>query len=271
MVVSDLDGTILHEGRKISSADLDTLREIREKGIVRVIATGRSLYSARAVFTDDFPMDYLVFSSGAGIVDWGDKRLLMKKSLTPGEVKTAVELLFTLKSDFMVHEPVPYNHFFTYHRTGRENPDFERRRTVYSEFATELDPARYQYREACQVLAVEPNAQGGSMAARIGQLLSGLKVIRATSPLDRQSVWIEIFPACVSKAFASNWIRCKHGIKKECVLGIGNDYNDLDLLNWAHTGFLVGDVPEELRRLFLTVGPNSGFSEAVSLWLGTKK
>lgn len=267
MVVSDLDGTILQDGRRISTFDLDTLREIGEKGIIRVIATGRSLYSARAVLQDDFPVDYLIFSSGAGIVGWREKRLLMKQSLTPDEVKTIVKLLLVLKCDFMVHDPVPYNHFFTYYTSHRDNPDFERRRILYSEFATELDIASYRYREACQIIAIEPNAYGGSMATRVRQLLPGLKVIRTTSPLDRQSVWIEIFPSGVSKASASDWICRKHGINGKRVLGIGNDYNDLDLLSWAHTGILVGDAPEELKSMFVAVGEKNGFSEAVSLWL----
>ena len=67
--VSDLDGTLLRNGR-ISDGDLRAFRGLRDQGIMRVIATGRSLYSARACLADDFPADYLILSTGNQIVNW---------------------------------------------------------------------------------------------------------------------------------------------------------------------------------------------------------
>ena len=44
MVITDLDGTLLNRERKVSDRDAATLRRCAERGIVRVIATGRNLY-----------------------------------------------------------------------------------------------------------------------------------------------------------------------------------------------------------------------------------
>jgi len=267
MVVTDLDGTLLHENRRISRTDVDTLGMLGEKGIIRVIATGRSPYSARKVLEDDFPVDYLVFSSGAGIIDWNQKRLLDSYSLSAAEVKRAISLLLEMQSDFMVHEPIPDNHFFSYHRSGRKNPDFDRRVKLYREFATEIDFRGHCFRAACQIIAVEPSGRGNSAQKKVRRLLGGLNVIRTTSPLDKRSVWIEIFPKGVSKAHASERIRQRYGIGSDRTLGVGNDYNDLELLFWAAKAFLVGAAPEELRSGFRSLGEKNGFSRAVSLWM----
>jgi HAD superfamily hydrolase (TIGR01484 family) len=267
MVVTDLDGTLLQANRRISETDVDTLRMLEEKGIIRVIATGRSPYSARGVLEDDFPVDYLVFSSGAGIIDWSQKRLLDAYSLSADEVKRAVSLLLQMQNDFMVHEPIPDNHFFSYHRSGRKNPDFDRRRELYREFATAVDFNEHHYRAACQIIAVEPPGWGNSLEVTLRRLLGGLNVIRTTSPLDKQSVWIEIFPKGVSKAHASERIRQSYGIGSDRTLGVGNDYNDLDLLCWASKAFIVGAGPEELRSRFRLLEEENGFSQAVSLWM----
>jgi hydroxymethylpyrimidine pyrophosphatase-like HAD family hydrolase len=58
------------------------------------------------------------------------------------------------------------------------------------------------------------------------------------------------------------------GIHEKAVMAIGNDYNDLDLLQWAARSFVVNDAPQELLDLFPTVysGDESDFSEAVALW-----
>ena len=45
IVATDLDGTLLPHGGKVSRKDLDTLRMLGNRGVVRVVATGRSFYA----------------------------------------------------------------------------------------------------------------------------------------------------------------------------------------------------------------------------------
>jgi hydroxymethylpyrimidine pyrophosphatase-like HAD family hydrolase len=53
------------------------------------------------------------------------------------------------------------------------------------------------------------------------------------------------------------------------VLAIGNDYNDMDLLSWAKTSFVVSNAPAELKNLFPSVASHNecGFTHAVEKWL----
>jgi hydroxymethylpyrimidine pyrophosphatase-like HAD family hydrolase len=94
-------------------------------------------------------------------------------------------------------------------------------------------------------------------------------VIRTTSPIDGESTWIEIFPPSVSKARAAEWIAAREGIESSRTLAIGNDYNDLDLLDWAPAGYLVANAPDDLKTRFPTVGSHeeNGFTEAIGRWL----
>ena len=46
LVVTDLDGTLLGSNREAGKRNLHTLHNLGEQGILRVIATGRSLFSA---------------------------------------------------------------------------------------------------------------------------------------------------------------------------------------------------------------------------------
>jgi Cof subfamily protein (haloacid dehalogenase superfamily) len=270
MVVTDLDGTLLQTQRKVSASDLETLELLRNHKIICVVATGRSFYSARHVLQDGFPIDYLVFSSGAGIIEWSTKTLLNKHVLSGEEVKTTVDVMMDLCMDFMIHKPIPLNHHFVYYTTGRPNPDFFRRCDIYKDFAVRDDLSAYRYGEACQVLAVAPFDEGRRAFDHLKKALPNLKVIRTTSPIDGRSIWIEVFPKKVSKASAVEWIGGRDGVNREKVLAVGNDYNDLDLLNWAHSGFLVANAPDELKKQYETVSSNndSGFTEAVAKWMG---
>ena len=294
MVVTDLDGTLLHRDQKVSPIDLATLESLPEGGVLRVIATGRSLYSARKVLPESFPVDYVVFSSGAGIMDWRSGALVKKEDMAQDKASEAVEKLKSRRFDFMVHRPVPQNHYFVYFETGRENPDFQRRLAIYREFSSRLEYSAPFREEACQIVVVEPPGDGPAPAdpveppenspapadpakppgaARLrdalAQELPSLRVIRTTSPIDGESTWIEIFPPSVSKAGAAEWIAAREGIELSRILALGNDYNDLDLLDWAPAGYLVANAPDDLKTRFPTVGSHeeNGFTEAIGRWL----
>ena len=100
MVVTDLDGTLFQRDRRPSPRNLRTLVELGRRGRLRVIATGRNLFSARKVLPPDFPVDYLLFSSGAGIMDWPAQELLRSVTMGREEVDRAFRALAARRLDF---------------------------------------------------------------------------------------------------------------------------------------------------------------------------
>ena len=167
-------------------------------------------------------------------MDWRSKELLKKaESLKRTEVQKVALILRSRDLDFMIHRPIPENHFFTYYPSGRDNPDFESRCLIYKKFATTGSLPTRQFPPACQLLAIENENHRQSLYEEIKNKLKYLKVIRTTSPLNGRSTWIEIFPGTVSKGLASSWLAARLGLKADQVMALGNDYNDLDLLHWA--------------------------------------
>jgi len=274
MVITDLDGTLFQQrsppsaaDRAISPRNLRTLVELGRRGRLRVIATGRSLFSARKVLTPDFPVDYVLFSSGAGIMDWPAQKLLRAVSMGAPEVGRAFRVLAARRLDFMVHRPIPENHYFRYYSAGGDNPDFEARKALYAPFASAGD-LREAPTEACQLLAVEPPGRRPSVYESVRAELDGLTVLRSSSPLDHRSCWIEVFPAAASKSKAAAWLAALLGVDPKRVLAVGNDYNDLDLLEWAGTPRLVAGAPPELAARFPVAASedDSDFAETVEAW-----
>lgn len=269
MVVTDLDGTLLDSAAGLGVANRRALERLGERGVLRVVATGRSLYSARLVVDRHFPIDYLVFSSGVGIVRWPDDEPLVYHHMRPGEVHRAVDVLRARKLDFMVHLGVPCNHHFYFHRASTGNPDFERRCTRYRDYAEPLPRRLPREIEASQLLVVE-TPESESSYRELARELAELNVVLTTSPLDHRSRWIEIFPAHVSKSLASEWLRARHGVARETVIAVGNDHNDHDLLAWAGQAFVVANAVAELKDRYRLVASNDeqGFAEAVAGLLG---
>ncbi|MEE4196336.1 MAG: HAD-IIB family hydrolase [Bacteroidales bacterium] len=264
MVVTDLDGTLLNDRTEVSLQDMKTLYWLGEQNIVRVIATGRNFFSLTKVIKKKFPIDYLVFSSGAGVYDWKKKKLLHSQYLPDYEVKQIAKILINHSVDFMIHEVIPDNHKFVFYHSGNHNPDFERRISVYKDFAQPLNPKTETYEHACQILAVFPNDV--LLFDKIKRKFKDIKIIRTTSPLDGDSIWMEIFPITVSKGHGVEWL-CRYlKIDPQNTLSIGNDFNDIDMLEFTRKRYIVSNAPPELKSIFPVCKSNceNGFTDAVS-------
>src|SRR6056297_2875629 len=266
MVITDLDGTFLNSSGEISPENRKTMFQLGELGIVRVIATGRSLYSLRRAVPSNLPIDYIVFSSGAGIYDWQNKTILESNHLNSDSVEKSVKAFHRRKIDFFVHCPIPENHKFDYYTyDSNHSTDVWERIELYKQFANPIDDLqKYEYEQSCQVIGITQNNLKHLNAVKND--LEELKVIRATSPINNQSLSIEVFPGHISKAAACQNLCSRLQISSKNTLGIGNDYNDLDLLEWVNEAYVVKNAPPRLKQNFMTIHNNdrNGFSKLIS-------
>jgi hydroxymethylpyrimidine pyrophosphatase-like HAD family hydrolase len=271
--VTDLDGTLLRSDRTVSEVDVASLHRLGDQGVVRAVATGRSIFSFGRIEVPRLPIDYVIFSTGAGIAEYSGGTILRQVNLDVAEVGRAADVLRELRLDFMIQRPIPETHIFGYAALTCSNPDFERRIELYRPFAFPLTEDVHCFGPATQLVAIVPQEQTDDALAAVREQLTGLTVIRTTSPLDGRSTWIEIFPAGVSKSFGAQWLASQLGIPNGHTLSVGNDYNDLDLLEWAQTGYVTANAPADLKRRFPTVASNNhgGVSEAIERWLDNQK
>jgi hydroxymethylpyrimidine pyrophosphatase-like HAD family hydrolase len=265
-VVTDLDGTLLDSHRRLGESDRRMLEELGRRGVLRVVATGRSLQSALGVLPADIPIDYLCHSCGAGVVRWSDRRSLRTVNMPGEDASTLARELVRRGLDFMFHFAIPGEHHFYVHRVRQLNPDFDRRLQRFAEFARPLPlpQALPGGRPMSRAIVIEPPPDAGVHGV-LELALPHFQVIRATSPFDGASTWVELYPRGVNKASAAAWLWESVARPSLVTVAIGNDYNDLDLLDWADLSYVVGNAPADLCARYTTVPSNdaAGFSEAV--------
>jgi len=269
LFIMDFDGTLLRSDRTVAAEELAALQQLGELGIIRAVATGRSLFSFNTVPLSDLPLDFVIFSTGAGILQYSDGGIIRKVNLESREVDLASEVLKAYQLDFMIHRTIPDNHQFAYHRTNPSNDDFDRRLELYRRHADSLPQNSNGFGPATQLLAVVPARNGTAVLESIRNDLVDFNVIQTTSPLDGKSTWIEIFPSTVSKSQTAAWLAAELRIERRHIVSVGNDYNDLDLLEWTHASYVVANAPADLKSRFATVASNNdgGVAEAAWKWL----
>ena len=271
LVATDLDGTFLKNDKSISNENLKTLFSLGEKGILRVVATGRNLKKTMEVISEDVPFDYIVFSSGAGVYDCMQKKLIYHQNIDQQIVQQIADFLVGLDMNFHLFKPVPENFNCWFHRGSIACSEFER----YFDFhLSHSEPMPLDHKlgsEACQFLVVFPDQLKDFMDLKndIEHQFPEVKVVRTSSPLDTGYIWMEIFHQSVSKGNGVKYVCDALQIDHAHTLGIGNDYNDLDLLEFTNYSYLVENGPQELKERFLhaTSNEESAFARAVEKYL----
>ena len=252
LVATDLDGTFLRNDRSISPANLQALEKLGERQIIRVAATGRNLKKVQDVIDPEIPFDYIVFSSGAGVFNWKKKEHIYSQNITRESAAKLLTYLVDRQLNFHAFYPVPENHMHFYFRGAEPCEEFERYFEFNKAHATEIEVHTLPNGELCQFLVIlkEDETQFRMLKSSIEGLCPEIRVIRASSPITKGYIWLEVFHRKVSKGNGVLEVCQRHGISPEQTLGVGNDYNDFDMLEMTQHSFLTKNAPEEIKGRF---------------------
>lgn len=266
LFATDFDGTLFRSDRTLCAADLQALSRLRERGVVTVLATGRSPFSfQRAVDGIALPFDWRIHSSGAGMIS-SEGEVVANPGLTPEDVLAVRMFLEARSLDYSVQGPFPDSHLL-YHGNIEPHPDHARRREFYRGHVSHV--ARLEGPASQFVVYLDPGAAASSECEITKALGSSFQVIRTTSPLDHSTLWIEIFPRGVHKGAALLSLAERLGIPRAGTAALGNDWNDTLLLEWAGTAFVVADAPEGLAPWAVRVpgSDHQAVRHAAELWM----
>jgi Cof subfamily protein (haloacid dehalogenase superfamily) len=266
MVVTDLDGTLLQDDHSISEVDLETLNLLGELGICRVAATGRNPFKLRKALTPSHPFDYVICSSGACIIDWHSQKIIRAINFPEKDTVQLIQYLISHGYNFKVSDRLPDNHNFFWWK-NHECPEIDRYIDVHSKMgnAEEILP-NIKYESSQLLLFFPKNSNSFDLVKK--ELLShfsNISIIKTTSPIDDNWTWMEIYPKGISKAHGIEEVCRLKNIHRSETLGIGNDFNDLEMLNFTNLSYVVNNAPDELKEKFLISLPyhENGFSHAI--------
>ena len=255
LVALDFDGTLRSPDGGIAAEDIEALGQAGAIGLVRVLVTGRSMASLQSVMPEQLAaqLDYWLLASGAGCWRVDDLSWLEVHNFEDEQAGRVEQVLSEAGLDFSRHGPVPDNHHFAIKRlSGLDNPDMDRREALARKRDWLCDGSERLLKRVGQFIAVLP-VKGHEAHIDLRACLPDCSVIRATSPIDHASTWVEIFPVQVSKAAACARLCARLGLKSVQVVAVGNDHNDEDMLDWAGQAYVVAGAPAELRERYKTV------------------
>ncbi|GAB78651.1 HAD-superfamily hydrolase, subfamily IIB [Austwickia chelonae] len=239
LVAIDLDGTTLHHDGSLSQDVIDAVAEAQEAGHDIVVATGRSLIATVPVATALGLVDnYLVCSNGAVTAaldadEPGGARLLDVRTFDPGP---ALSVLRDAWPDAqMAVEEVGRGFKVSGDFEGTDDLEGRIRVVDWAELVS-TPTTRVTFRSATGT-----SEDFLELVERIG--LHGVNYAVGFT------AWLDIAPEGVSKASGLERIARELGSDPMRTVAVGDQRNDLEMLQWAACGVAMGNAPPEVQAV----------------------
>ncbi len=257
LIAIDVDGTLLPtNSQTISERNARALRAVQEAGITVVIATGRRPAYTVPLLTGlglraDTP---LIASNGAVLSTLGGG--VIDRCHMPARV--ARGLCGVLRPFGSV--------VFTFDRPGRGELVLEDREAAHGRIAMWVETNRnaIEVVKPLELALVDGDDPVQGMAAgTVSEMREAEKTLKAsewsaecesvrTEYPARDISILDLLPTGVSKGWALERLAARLGVDRRETMAIGDNWNDLGMLEWAGQGIVMANATEELRTLAKT-------------------
>ncbi len=271
LVAIDIDGTLLDPHFQITKANLETLGRAHAMGVEIALVTGRRHSFALPVADAlGFPVT-LVSSNGA--VTRRSTGELFHQDLLPEDVARALVLYMReFRGNTVLTFDRPQKGALAVETVHELHRSIQRWMEKNAEFIEYVDPLEVSITEApVQAMFCGTVARMAKAQARLStwEWASRITVLR-TQYAERDLCIVDTLNAGCSKGHAlARWAQ-EQGYRREDIMAIGDNYNDIEMLEFAGIPVIMGNASDDLKQngWMVTLGNDqSGVAVAVEKYL----
>ena len=258
LVAIDIDGTLLDARGQVPAANLEALREAAARRLHLVVVTGRSYpFALQAVTRLPEPLTMVVYNGAVARIR--DAETLHCRTLDGG---LAARVLAATRQ-WRPATTVQFDRETGQTLFDRMSWDQPNRRGYYAKVrrhVSQVDDLETAVLDVnpVQVAFNGPTAEMKALHAELGAHpdLAAL-AISATHYPARDFSLVDVNAAGATKGSALASVAAHFGVARDEVFAIGDNHNDIDMLQWAGTAVVMGNAEPELLRLGLPIAPTN--------------
>lgn len=242
LVAVDMDGTLLHDDKSISEYTLNVLRKIVEKGVVLVPASGRPLEGMKAAVLNNVKgIKYAICSNGAMLMDVQEEKSICEAGISVEKAIEALKYIEQFPTAVYAHTDKG-----TFREIGWEKTGLSEKYPYikFSEGNVE-DLGTFLKTSGVKVMKMGAFALKDGLAEELlakGSPIPGIVFLRTGDGI------IELNSTNASKGNALCTLCEKLGINMENVLAIGDNENDISMLQAAGISAAMGNAEDDVKQ-----------------------
>ncbi|MFJ2444507.1 MULTISPECIES: HAD family hydrolase [unclassified Streptomyces] len=238
LIATDLDGTLLHDGKSVSDRTIKALAAAEEAGIEVFFVTGRPARWMDVVRDHVHGHGMAICANGASVVDLHDDGKLLShrpldRAVALGVVQTlrdaAPGTTFAVETATGIHYEPTYPRF--YEDPGATLATAEQ---LLQESGSGTDATAPVLKLLAHHSELTPDGFLTLARAAVGE--------QATLTRSSPTALLEISGPGVSKASTLALCCAERGISSDEVVAFGDMPNDLEMLTWAGTSYAMGNA-----------------------------
>lgn len=234
LVVTDLDGTLLDDKKNVSRANMDAIKKLRNSGILFTIATGRGERAA-GPFLELLEIDIpAILFNGGEIFD---------PFRGPIDAKYMEKEILNLVIDHFMDSEIGV---VTFWHDKIFIADFKPAHEIY------LEREKVKYERVKNLKDID-EVNKILLVGDVGHSMRKMRELEekagvSINYVQSEKFYLEVLPHGVSKGEGLKRLCNILGIDRKSVVAIGDNMNDLSMINFAGLGVAVGNAEEAVKK-----------------------
>jgi len=244
MLVTDMDYTLLNKEKKVSDRNREALRRAMEKGVHMVVATGR-IYTSARIYAKLLGLDTPIIASNGALIKDASKTIF-RDILSQDTVREMLRLC---------HKYGVYCHFFTENTIYSEKLiNVSLRYTEWNKYMGEEDQVKIRIVDDGEEIVEAAKSEVLKAVVfddddeKIQKLRDGIMETGIVSVSQSMKHNLEVMNKGVTKGNAVRILAQMYGINREEIIAIGDNENDISMIEYAGLGIAMGNAEEILKR-----------------------
>jgi Cof subfamily protein (haloacid dehalogenase superfamily) len=236
LLVADLDGTLRSRTLGVTDGVREAVARAQARGVRVCVATGRMWPSAAPWVTRIGADSPAILYNGGQVRDFAAGRVLWERRLPRDVAREALALVR--------REAGARIHLYADDRVYVERPDpLTEAYAADDGVKVDLVPALESLldRDPYKMLLIGPPDSMAALGVAVRAALPGVHAVQS------EPQYLEILPAGVSKGAALDVLLETVGIPREEVVAVGDNWNDLEMIEAAGLGVAMGHAPAGVR------------------------
>ncbi|REK05503.1 MAG: HAD family phosphatase [Planctomycetota bacterium] len=258
LLALDVDGTLVNSRHELTGRTRDALLHARAQGIEIVLATGRR-YSRALPLVEPLELNVpLITASGALVKRAADHQTLFRARFMPGALERCLEAVAGDGYEAVLYADT-YDEGFDFYHRGSEFPrgelvEFFRKNEGFGRLWPELMTRPPD--EIFGGFVMGTHEEMLRLAERLHQRVPDSFYLHVLRSPRYRGFMCEIAPAGVSKWTAVRRMADQWGIATEEICAVGDDVNDIPMIEAAGLGIAMGNARPEVKAVAQRIAPD---------------
>ncbi len=257
LIALDIDGTLTNQPEQVSRRNSDAIRRAIDDGIAVVLATGRGLPATRPLWKNLDLHGPCIIYGGAIIVDTDTERLIKIHEIPSDVILEVLEYA----AQEGIHAQIYVNDVVYFEKMTPLAERYVGRHKL--QYVIDPELRNKAWTGVPKVLCLCEADRQDEVLSNFCARFDGIAQVSRSNP-----GFIEINCLGVTKGSALEEISNMLGIQRADVAAAGDNYLDLEMIEWAGLGACVEDGAEQVKAAADMIIPPCG-EDGVAVWIET--